>query len=80
VGCPAIFVEDPERFLQGLDLQLASAVDPGSPATLAAEFRTTVNGQLYWVASADELRRLRERPFEYSGPLRAERRVSAPRG
>ena len=45
-------------------------MDPTSPARLEPAFRAAVNGQLYWVASAEELAMLRESPSTYSGPLR----------
>lgn len=51
-------------------MNLASAVDPAAPAKLDPALRTSVNGQLYWVASRDELAELRARPFAYSGALR----------
>ena len=70
MGCPGIFGEDPEHFLEGLGLQLASAVDPKLPAVLEPRYRMSVNGQLYWVASDDGLKRLRETPFAYTGRLR----------
>jgi YHS domain-containing protein len=45
-------------------------VDPSTPARLDPALRTHVNGQLYWVASREELTALRARPFAYTGRLR----------
>ena len=70
MGCPGIFGEDPEHFLKGLGLELASAVDPEVLALLEPRYRVSVNAQLYWVANDDEAKRLREKPFAYTGRLR----------
>ena len=68
--CPGVFVEDPEAHLAKLGVELGGAVEPKQTAILATTHRFRVNGQFYWVSSGDNIRRFRESPHRYTGPLR----------
>lgn len=62
-------MQGPETFLIQLQVALPSPVDPSLPATLSPEFRTVVNGHLFWVSGEAELERFRAAPEAYTGPL-----------
>src|SRR5262245_4454091 len=67
---PAVFVQDPERFLNLLPLELRCSVDPDAPAVLEPSHRTIVNSQFYWVSSPASAETFRSAPYKYTGPLK----------
>jgi YHS domain-containing protein len=67
--CPGIFGKDPEKYLVDAGIRVPSAVDRRHPARIEPAFRTFVNHELYYVANASELTRLRRDPLRYVGKV-----------
>ena len=62
-------MKGPEAFLTRLEITLPSMVDPSRRARLEPEFRSTVNGQFFWVADAAEKTAFDADPARYTGRL-----------
>jgi len=60
-------VQDPDPYLNALNITLACVVDPDQSAIVDAEHRISVNWETYYVSSLDALERFRAAPHRYTG-------------
>ena len=62
-------MEDPDPWLNALNIAFACAVDPGQPAIIDAQHRISVNWETYYVSGDTALDRFRAAPHQYTGPV-----------
>ena len=67
MGCPRIFVQDPERYLLDQQIRIPDAARSAQPARLDSTLRARVNHELYYFADRAGRDRFWRDPLRYCG-------------
>lgn len=62
-------MQDPGRYLAGLDLALACPVRPEEPASLDPSHRIFINGDAWFVSSDEAVAEFNGAPYRYTGAV-----------
>ena len=62
-------MQDPETFLNALDLTLPCVVHPNRTAVLDPDHRIFVNREIYFVSSPEAVLEFKEASWRYTGPV-----------
>ncbi|NNE08111.1 MAG: hypothetical protein HKN20_06070 [Gemmatimonadetes bacterium] len=60
-------MQDPDPYLESLDLSVRCAVNPRMPARMDAGHRTRVNHEIFYFATEREREKFATKPLEYVG-------------
>ncbi len=67
--CVEVLVQDPEIYLERLDIHLPCAVDPTRDAILDEAHRARVNHEVFFLSGPEALEEFNNRPLRYAGML-----------
>jgi YHS domain-containing protein len=67
--CPAVFSNDPERYLREMKLALRCPVRPARRAVFDSSLRARVNQDIYFLSSVAALKRFRKDPLRFCGKV-----------
>jgi YHS domain-containing protein len=62
-------VQDPERYLRGLDIDPPCVVQPGKKSIIDSSMRVQMNYELYYFSSRAAMQTFKKNPLRYCGPL-----------